>query len=431
MKKLLTFALAAVMLCSCTAAEPDMPAAETEVRNYVSTHIKETWSDLEEYMVDISEPEIVLERTTQLLMVEIQSVDSLTYTGSCHFGYTGKITKIYHDSSESLKIGDSISLRSTEGVMKAADAAELVKYPLTFKGQKILTGTYTDDDWILSSQWNAVPMEVGGTYIVYLSSETLQREGYYTECGYSLLYETDGDLIYTGTDREHFLAGTYRVLSDKTLEDVEKEIAAQLTSRKGYVDELGHDLYESMLYDLAAGEMPITYPCEPGRILPKIHTDDTDLVFWNRKAREKIAEIAQTHAEIDGMHELAAWDKIRDLTAYPMHSYDTGRICAVAYDFLDRNGEPGMMILNTDTLTPNTYARGESVVKQFCDRELQNSPLIDAAGEPYFFYAVFSEGYGILKDDGTLDIFNLYALLKGSLDENDILRNWILPGKAE
>lgn len=422
MKQLLTLVLAAVMLCSCTAAEPDMPAAETEVRNYVSTHIKETWSNLEEYMVDISEPEIVLERTTQLLMVEIQSVDSLTFTGSCHFGYTGKIRKIYHDSSESLKTGDCIPLRSTEGVMKAADAAELVKYPLTFKGQKILTGTYTDNDYILSSQWNAVPMEVGGTYIVYLSSETLQREGYYTECGYSLLYETVGDMIYTGTDR---------ILSEKTLTDVEKEIENQLASRKGRVDELGYSLYSYELHEIAAGEEPLTYPMAPSRILSVTKPDDTDLVFWKQKAREIIARTAESIPNNKAMGDLSGWAEITNLTGYPLHSYDTGRICAVAFDFLDKNGNPGWIILDTEGLHAKTVARGKSLYQQFHDAGLADSPLIDVTGEPYFFYAVFSEGYGILKDDGTLDIFNLYSLLKGSLDEDDIVRNWILPGKTE
>ncbi len=434
MKKLLTLALVLLMLASCAAPEPSESASIQPERYFVHTQIKETWSDLEEYMIDVSDPEIVLERTTLLVMAEIQSADSLTYNGSCHFGYTAEIRKIYHDSAQSLKTGDSISLHSTEGIMKAADAAALIEYPLTFKGKKILTGTYGDSDYILSSQWNAVPMEVGKTYILYLSSETLQQRGYYTECGYSLLYETDGERIYTGTDRERFKSGIWREESDRTLADVEKEIEDQLAARKGYVDELGYDLYESMLYDLAEGKPPITYPCEPSRILPKIHTDSTDLAFWNSIARKHIASAAENaaqHADNPMMADYAAWDKISDLTAYPMHSYETGQICAVAYDFLDRNGKPGMMILSTDDLHPSMTARGESVVKQFYARELQNSPHIDAEGEGYLFYSVFNEGYGVLKEDGTLDLFYLQALLSDQMTEESIIRNWIFPGNAQ
>ena len=103
--------------------------------------------------------------------------------------------------------------------MKASDAAAILRYPMTYRGEKTLTGTYTDSDYISSSQFNAVPMEAGGTYIVYLSSDSLETYGYYREIGYSYLYEVVGEDIYTGSDR---------ILSELTLADTEKEIAEQL-----------------------------------------------------------------------------------------------------------------------------------------------------------------------------------------------------------
>ncbi|MBQ8333592.1 MAG: hypothetical protein IJX93_07455 [Clostridia bacterium] len=220
MKKFICLLLAAVLLCSCAAETlPEETAAETVVRNYVDIRRKETWYDLECIATDYSLIENIIPESTQILMLRVDSVKEVLYTGSYHFEYGCEILKIYHDDSASLKVGDSISVFTTEGSMKASDAAALIRYPLTYHGKKTLTESYTDSDYISSSHFNAVPIEIGGTYIVYLSSDSLERYGYYNEIGYSYLYEAVGENIYTSSER---------VLSEKKLEDVEKEIDNQL-----------------------------------------------------------------------------------------------------------------------------------------------------------------------------------------------------------
>lgn len=219
MKQLLTLVLAAVMLCSCTAAEPDMPAAGTEVRNYVDISRKETWYSMEYFETDSSLIENIIPAATQILMVRADTADDLLYTGSYHFEYGCEILKIYRDESASLHVGDSISVFTTEGIMKASDAAAILRYPMTYRGSKVLTEPCTDNDYISSSHFNAVPIEIGRTYIVYLSSDPLETYGYYDEIGYSYLYEVVGDDIYTGSER---------ILSEMTLADAEQEIAEQL-----------------------------------------------------------------------------------------------------------------------------------------------------------------------------------------------------------
>ena len=218
MKQLLTLVLAAVMLCSCTAAEPEETAAGTEVRNYVDISRKETWYSMEYFETDSSLIENIIPAATQILMVRADTADDLLYTGSYHFEYGCEILKIYRDESASLHVGDSISVFTTEGNMKASDAAAILRYPMTYHGSKVLTEPCTDNDYISSSHFNAVPIEIGRTYIVYLSSDSLETCGYYDEIGYSYLYEVVGEDIYTGSER---------ILSEMTLADAEQEIAEQ------------------------------------------------------------------------------------------------------------------------------------------------------------------------------------------------------------
>ena len=215
MKQLLTLVLAAVMLCSCTAAEPE----ETDGRNYVDISRKETWYSMEYFETDSSLIENIIPAATQILMVRADTVNDLLYTGSYHFEYGCEILKIYHDDSASLRVGNSISVFTTEGSMKASDAAAILRYPMTYHGAKVLTEPCADNDYISSSHFNAVPIETGRTYIVYLSSDSLETYGYYREIGYSYLYEVVGEDIYTGSER---------ILSEMTLADAEKEIAEQL-----------------------------------------------------------------------------------------------------------------------------------------------------------------------------------------------------------
>ena len=83
MKQLLTLVLAAVMLCSCTAAEPE----ETDGRNYVDISRKETWYSMEYFETDSSLIENIIPAATQILMVRADTVNDLLYTGSYHFEY--------------------------------------------------------------------------------------------------------------------------------------------------------------------------------------------------------------------------------------------------------------------------------------------------------------------------------------------------------
>ena len=75
MKQLLTLVLAAVMLCSCTAAEPDMPAAEIPEKNIIRTFgVKD--NSLTSYIVDFNNLEYITELSTQIMMLKVLSRDS-------------------------------------------------------------------------------------------------------------------------------------------------------------------------------------------------------------------------------------------------------------------------------------------------------------------------------------------------------------------
>ena len=71
--------------------------------------------------------------------------------GQINFKYSVKVLDIIMDVDGSLKIGDTITVSSSEGIMKASEAAELVKDDPVAKKLNILQGEYSDNEYITSS----------------------------------------------------------------------------------------------------------------------------------------------------------------------------------------------------------------------------------------------------------------------------------------
>ena len=145
--------------------------------------------------------------------------------GQINFKYSVKVLDIIMDVDDSLKIGDTITVSSSEGIMKASEAAELVKDDPVAKKLNILQGEYSDNEYITSSTWDAVPIEVGKTYIMFITDRYLETEGLYSESGRSFLFECD---------------------NSKT-DDIIEKIKAQAALRTGRADEVGASQYMTEL----------------------------------------------------------------------------------------------------------------------------------------------------------------------------------------
>ena len=81
---------------------------------------------------------------------------------------------------------------------------------------------------------DAIPIEVGKRYLIYMSDEYLASEGVYAEDGYSYLYEIDGNTVRYGMDA---------LTDSRTPEELIAAVEAQIASRTGRADEIGSSQY--------------------------------------------------------------------------------------------------------------------------------------------------------------------------------------------
>lgn len=178
-------------------------------------------------VADVNNLEAVTELSSQAIKCEIVSLDdaSVNEMGQINFKYSVKVLDIIMDVDDSLKIGDTITVSSSEGIMKASEAAELVKDDPVAKKLNILQGEYSDNEYITSSTWDAVPIEVGKTYIMFITDRYLETEGLYSESGRSFLFECD----------------------DSNTDDIIEKIRAQAQLRTGRAVEVGASQYMNEL----------------------------------------------------------------------------------------------------------------------------------------------------------------------------------------
>lgn len=183
-------------------------------------------------LADVNNLEAVTELSSQAIKCEIVSLDDVSFSDTFvfNFKYSVKVLDIIMDIDNSLSIGDIIPVSSSEGILKASEAAEIVKEDMTAKKLNVLQGEYDDNEYIVSSCWDAVPIEVGKTYIMFITDRYLESEGIYSESGRSFLFEYDDQII----KHERSM-----VRIAKSTNDIVAEIENQAKLRTGRVDEVG------------------------------------------------------------------------------------------------------------------------------------------------------------------------------------------------
>lgn len=199
-------------------------------------------NSLASYIVDFNNLEYITELSTQIMMLKVLSMDEAEVgsLGNLNFQYTAEIMEIYLDTSGNFEVHDEIHFASNEGMMKAKDAAKLFEGSARAKKLGILQGEYADNEYIASSNYNAVPIEVGKTYIVYLSDEYLESDGSYTDIGRSYLYEVNTTNARMGYEDP---------IETKQTNDIISQIKEDIQNRTGRVDEIGPKAYRSEITD--------------------------------------------------------------------------------------------------------------------------------------------------------------------------------------
>ncbi|MBQ8510848.1 MAG: hypothetical protein IJ493_13185 [Clostridia bacterium] len=137
------------------------------------------------------------------------------------------------DTTNALNVGDIIIVSSNEGYLLACDAAELVGDNERSRKLGILRGEYGDNDYILSSNYSAIPIELDRSYFMYLTDKYFENEGVYAEIGKSFLYEVWNGKVYWGSDFTE-------VASENEFSNI---MVSNVANRTGRADLIGESAY--------------------------------------------------------------------------------------------------------------------------------------------------------------------------------------------
>lgn len=241
--------LATMLLLSSCGTASDSATPETDERIIVEEfgYIEPSMSSR---IADINNLEAITELSSHVIVGKVTDIEDITYTeiGLFNFQYAVEVTDLLMDARNSLTIGDRLSVTSSEGILKAADAAAMVADTPRAKKLGILQGAYADNEYILSSTYDAIPIEVGKTYLMFLSDEYLENEGVYAESGRMFLYEIEDQVVHTGRAM---------TLSEDSTDDVIDTIMAQIALRTGRADEIGSSAYMWELAERQAADESI------------------------------------------------------------------------------------------------------------------------------------------------------------------------------
>lgn len=229
MKKYLLFLLTALLLSSCAGDVPE--------RNIVGTFGFSRNDALSFSSVDYT-VDIITEVSSHIAAVEIVGVKyGALEELSADFKYEARVVKEFLDTTDTVKKGDILLIQCNEGIMPAADAQTLMA---DTGAELYLTGEYGENDYIVASNHDALPVEVGKTYLMFLTDDYLEAHGMYAECGSQYLFEYRGGLfpsLYAENDDAAAV----------TLDDVKSAVK----NRTGRADEIGMEAYIRELNEAA------------------------------------------------------------------------------------------------------------------------------------------------------------------------------------
>lgn len=229
MKKYLLFLLTTLLLSSCAGDVPE--------RNIVGTFGFSRNDALSFSSVDYT-VDIITEVSSHIAAVEIVGVKyGALEELSADFKYEARVVKEFLDTTDTVKKGDILLIQCNEGIMPAADAQTLMA---DTGAELYLTGEYGENDYIVASNHDALPVEVGKTYLMFLTDDYLEAHGMYAECGSQYLFEYRGGLfpsLYAENDDAAAV----------TLDDVKSAVK----NRTGRADEIGMEAYIRELNEAA------------------------------------------------------------------------------------------------------------------------------------------------------------------------------------
>lgn len=180
--------------------------------------------------------EVITELSSQVVVCKIEKLNNVKINAfdELHYYYTVTIEEVLFDKDQIFKIGDQITVSSSEGILPANQAKALYENSAHAKKFGVLQGEYGENDYVRSSYYNGIPIQVGETYLMYLTDRYYKTEKVYSENGGEFLYLCRGNAVYTGREG---------VKHSLTLSELKNQISAQLELRTGRADEIGEIAY--------------------------------------------------------------------------------------------------------------------------------------------------------------------------------------------
>ena len=191
-------------------------------------------------IADTSSLEARIELSTHVIKGKICAVSNiiLTDTHELNFTYEVEVKDIYLNVGNQLNINDKILVSSTEGIIPASIALE--KFGRDMYINKIGMfdrRDFNDNEYVVSSNYNAIPLEIGNEYIILLNDSYLETEQVFAESGYSYMYEIRDGYAISGVNRDKI----------ETESEVIDMLVDQIEKRTGRADVIGYFSYISEL----------------------------------------------------------------------------------------------------------------------------------------------------------------------------------------
>lgn len=238
MKKIFLFFVVCLVASSCACSAPDYTPLDG--KNIVKSEIHKEFS-MSSWIADVTTFDAVNELSTQIVKCKIVEIDYLepTVFSTISFKYNVEIEEIYLDVGKRLSVGDVVTVSSNNGIVKASEAEKLFKNSAAASKYGILQdGPYAENDYIVYSMFDGIPIEVGNTYVLYLTDDYLDTENVYADIGYSYSYVITDSGVYGGADI---------VKLNMNEEELRNLVKKGISKRTGRVQEVGRNQYISEL----------------------------------------------------------------------------------------------------------------------------------------------------------------------------------------
>lgn len=192
--------------------------------------------EMADAIAELNTIESITEISSNVVLCKVIKLNnvSVTQTNQLDFEYEVQIEKVYLNANNLLNDGDIITISSSEGIIKGSEFNKLIKDSKHANKFGYANIEYKENEYITSSYYDAIPIEVGKTYIMYLTDRYYETYKVFAESGRMFLYEYTDEVVYSGSE---FLK------NDLSFEELETQIYNAIKNRTGRADEIGYHSY--------------------------------------------------------------------------------------------------------------------------------------------------------------------------------------------